>query len=102
MTEDLRVFFNNSEFAVDATPTVAGGAILAKGTVIYDENGVVVDPMGVQSSSPTALYPLNQWPDLAEGDAISIELPGGAQSFEIRVALPLDDGQIVELTLVRI
>jgi hypothetical protein len=102
MTEDLSVFFNNSEFAVDATPTLAGGAILAKGTIIYDENGAVVDPMGVQSSSPTALYPLSQWPDLDEGDAISIELPGGTQNFAIRVALPLDDGAIVELTLARI
>lgn len=95
MTEDLSIFFNPEEFATAATH----GATPA--TVLYDENGSILEQLGVQSSSPAALCPTTQWPTLAEGDALSIDLPAGATAFVVRSVQPLDDGALKLITLAR-
>ncbi|MEO8153570.1 MAG: hypothetical protein ABI605_10910 [Rhizobacter sp.] len=96
MTEDLGAFFSTSEFAETATLT-PGRA----GVVIYDENGTILESMGVQTSGPSALFPVSQWPLASEGDAITIDLAAGSQSFVVRSVEPLDDGAIGLLTLAR-
>jgi hypothetical protein len=96
MTEDFTAFFNTSDFA--ETSTFAA----APGTLIYDENGAVAEEFGVEVSGPAALCPVAQWPTLTEGDTIAIAFTTGSRIFQVRAVLPINDGALKLLRLVRI
>lgn len=93
MIEDFSVFFDDDEFAVQATLTPTGGA----GFVIFDENGTILDAYGIQHSGPAAICPTNQWPAVAIGNTLTI----GAVAYTVRSALRIDDGGLTLLTLAR-
>jgi hypothetical protein len=96
MTEDFTVFFNVADFAETATANAVSG------TLIYDENGSVVEEFGVDVSGPAAVCPTTQWPAIAEGDTIDILFASGTRSFKVRVVSPIDDGALKLLQLVRL
>lgn len=93
MNEDLSAFFNDAEFATEATLTPGG-----PGLVIFDENGEVLEEYGIQHAGPAALCPAAQWPLLAIGDMLTI----GLRSFRIRSAPAVADGALLVLTLARL
>lgn len=96
MTEDFAAFFNIADFAESA----AVGAVA--GTLIYDENGSVLEEFGVEISGPAAVCAATQWPTLAEGDTMTIAFAAGARSFKVRAVSPMDDGAIKLIRLVRL
>lgn len=99
MTEDLSPFFNTSEFG--ETATLTQGAVSTAGTVIYDENGAVLESYGVEAGSPAVLCSVAQWPAVAPGDGLVIAFAGGAASYLVRSAVKLDDGALQLLALAR-
>ena len=91
--EDWSAFFNEAEFAVEATLTPGG-----PGLVIFDEGGEILETFGIQHAGPIALCPASQWPNLAIGDTLTI----GATGYRIRSAPRIDDGALTLLTLARV
>lgn len=92
-TEDLTAFFNDAEFAVEATLTPGG-----PGLVIFDEGGEISEEYGVQHAGPVALCPASQWPAIAIGDTLTI----GLKTYRVRSAPRIDDGALMLVTLARI
>lgn len=98
-TEDLAPFFNPREFGTWATRTSQSGAV-STSVLLFDENGVVVESLGVQTSGPCALCPASLWPGIAEGDSIAFtDSLGRLRTFKLRSMMPLDDGAVLVLTL---
>ena len=99
MTEDLSVFFSADEFA--ETATLYHGATATPGTVIFDENGAVLETYGVEAGSPAVLCSLAQWPGVVADDVVVVNFAAGAVSFLVRSAVKLDDGALQLLALAR-
>lgn len=92
MTEDLSVFFNGDDFAVEATASPGG-----VGSVIFDENGVILQQMGIETSGPSLICPASQWPSLTNTGTVTI----GLVTYKVRSSIALDDGAIKLLALAR-
>jgi len=100
MTEDFTLFFDTDEFAVSASLTPSAGGAASPGAVLFDENGLIIPELDVQTTEPSAICPSSQWPSAAEGDALSIELDTGTRGYVLRSAFPLKDGRLLLLALV--
>ena len=103
-TEDLSPFFNDAEFASRAALVPEEGGAAIAGVVIYDENGTTMGEFGVETASPTALFPLEQWPRAKEGDTLQILFasPIGRRDYRVRSVVPQGDGKVAALALVRL
>jgi hypothetical protein len=92
LMEDLYAFFDTTEFADVAS--LAG----APGTVIYDENGLVLQEFGVQSSGPSAIFPAAQWPAASIDQTMILR----GRTFRVRSASKVDDGALCLVELAEI
>jgi hypothetical protein len=92
-SENWSAYFNEAEFAVEATLTPGG-----TGLVIFDESGDILETFGIQHAGPIALCPASQWPGLAIGNTLTI----GGTGYLIRSAPRIDDGALTLLTLARV
>lgn len=101
MTEDFTLFFDTAEFADAAVHTPAAGGTGTPGTLIFDENGLVLEEYDVQTVGPTATCARSQWPSVREGDTVTVSFDGGAISYRLRAVTPLGDGKLLLLQLVR-
>ena len=90
--EDFSAFFNDAEFASEATLTPGG-----PGLVIFDEHGEIHQEFNVEHSGPSALCPASQWPNAASGATLTI----AGVSYVVRSAPRIDDGALMLLTLAR-
>lgn len=94
--EDLSVFFNDDEFAVEAVHTPAGGSAEPAVAVIFDQAAQLGD--GVVATEPTIHVPASAWPTLAQGSGIVI----AGVAYRARTPVPMDDGAVLFVPLVKV
>ena len=94
--EDLTVFFNSDEFAVEAVHTPAGGSAEPSVPVIFDHAADISE--GVVATEPTFQVPAGTWPTLAPGSGMAI----GGVSYRVRTITPIGDGAVLFVALAKV
>lgn len=94
-TEDIGAFFNQSEFAVEAVFTPAGGGAPVSASVLYNAQTQQIFGDDVLSDEYSIVYPITALQGIKAGDYGTV---GGVQ-YRVRDVRRKADGQLVEAKL---
>jgi len=96
-TEDISAFFNEAEFAVQATFTPAGG-VPVSASVLFNAQTQQIFGDDVLSDEYTIVYPTNALPGVKGGDYGTVN----GVSYRVRDVRLKADGQLVEAKLSKV
>ena len=96
-TEDIGVFFNQSEFAVQAVFTPAGGGAPVSASVIFNAQTQQIFGDDVLSDEYVIIYPITALPGVKSGDYGTVD----GVRFRVRDVRMKADGQLVEAKLAK-
>lgn len=96
-TEDIGAFFNQSEFAVQAVFTPAGGGAPVSASVLFNAQTNQIFGDDVLSDEYTIVYPVAALPGVKAGDYGTVN----GVLFRMRDVRLKADGQLIEAKLAK-
>ena len=94
-SEDISAFFNQSEFAVQAVFTPAGGGAQVSASVLFNAQTNQIFGDDVLTDDYTIVYPVNALPGVKSGDYGTVN----GVVYRVRDVRLKADGQLVEAKL---